>query len=202
MALTDEEVRVRIEDAIGEQLTKPLLRPALNDEARDEMEVGARVDVVSDACGDDREDGGGALAAEVEPREEPIFATEDQPSKLALATIVGQLDVSVVEEEGEALPLPMEVSEGAAERCLGRNESSLLVEELTDFEKDRVTLLASSSASLVGGVTGTGRCALDREEAGDLAEGFERDRVSRARVRRIASVHGSSIQVVCRQRAR
>jgi hypothetical protein len=38
------------------------------------MEIGTRVDVVLDAGRDDRQDGGGALAADVEPGEQPVLA--------------------------------------------------------------------------------------------------------------------------------
>jgi len=44
------------------------------------MQVGARVDVVRNAGGDDREDMSGALPAFIEPRKEPILtAMESSP---------------------------------------------------------------------------------------------------------------------------
>jgi hypothetical protein len=74
------------QDPIREQLAELGLRPALDDEPGDEMQIRTRVDVVRDAGRDDREDGRGALAADVEPGEEPVSSAEDQPPELALAT--------------------------------------------------------------------------------------------------------------------
>ena len=107
------------QDPIGEQFAELGLRPATDDEAGDEMQIGTRVDVVRDASRDDLEDGRGALAADVEPGEEPVSSAEDQPPELALATIVGRLDIAVVEEKDEAMPLSMEIAEPTAERVLG-----------------------------------------------------------------------------------
>ena len=80
-----EELRVRDENAIRQEVAEPGLRPSVDDELRDEMEIGAWVDVVGDARRDDREDARGALAAEIEPREEPVFTTDHEPPELALA---------------------------------------------------------------------------------------------------------------------
>jgi len=60
---------VRDEYSIREQVPQLRVGPALDDEPSDEMKVGAWVDVVGDAGGDDGEDGRGALAADVEPCE-------------------------------------------------------------------------------------------------------------------------------------
>ena len=74
----------------------------MHDELGHEVQVGARIEIVRDAGGDDAEDGRGALAADVAPGEEPIFATETKPSQLTLAAIIGDLDIAVFEEQGEA----------------------------------------------------------------------------------------------------
>ncbi len=60
--------------------------------------------------------------------EEPILLSEDQFSELALAAVVGQLDVAVVEEEHETGPLPVEVAERTTECGGGRDDGLLLVE--------------------------------------------------------------------------
>lgn len=65
------------DDPIGQEIAQLFLRPALNDELRDEVQVGARVHVVRDARGDDRQDGGDPLAAIVEPGEQPVLPAED-----------------------------------------------------------------------------------------------------------------------------
>ena len=90
------------ENSIGQELAKIPLRPAIYDELGHEVQVGAWIDIVSDAGGDDAEDGCGTLAADVEPGEEPIFAAETKPSQFTLAAIIRELDVAVFEEQGEA----------------------------------------------------------------------------------------------------
>ena len=71
---------MRREHAVGEQIAKLRLGPTADDEPGDEMQVGARVDVVRNAGGDDREDMSGALPAFIEPRKEPILtAMESSP---------------------------------------------------------------------------------------------------------------------------
>ncbi len=72
VGVADVEVGVSGEDAIGQEVAQLRLRPIVNDELGDQVQVGARIDVVRDASGDDGEDGCGALSAEVEPGEEPI----------------------------------------------------------------------------------------------------------------------------------
>lgn len=67
--LAGSELGVQGDDAIRQEVADPALRPASDDEARDQMEVGPRVDIVLDAGRDDRQDGGGALATDVEPGE-------------------------------------------------------------------------------------------------------------------------------------
>ena len=55
------------ENSIGQELAKIPLRPAIYDELSHEVQVGARIDIVSDAGGDDAEDGCGASAARPHP---------------------------------------------------------------------------------------------------------------------------------------
>jgi hypothetical protein len=98
-------VGVREQDLVGEQVAKPAVRPALDEEARDQVQIGARVDVVRDAGRDHGEDIGGAFAIDVKPGEERVLAAQDQPSQLALSVIVGCLDVAVLQEEKQPMPL-------------------------------------------------------------------------------------------------
>jgi len=89
------------------------------DELRDHMQVGARVDVVRDARRDDREDVRGPLTADVEPGEQPVPSAEDQSSELALAAImprsglcrVGAEQSDAVASEARALALDGHVLE-------------------------------------------------------------------------------------------
>src|SRR4029077_7485226 len=97
------------------------------------VQVCARVDVVRDARGDDRENVGRAFSAAVEPGEEPVLATENEAPELALASVVGGLDVPVVEEEEEPPPLAIDVSETSAERCIRRRCRLLSIEPLAKF---------------------------------------------------------------------
>ncbi len=178
--------------------------PALDDELGDEVEVGARVDVVRDAGGDDGEDRGGALAADVEPGEEPVLATEDEPAQLALAAIVRQLDVAVFEEQHEPLPLPVQVAEragraassgGMSARCSSSQDA-----ELVD---DRLAVLDATRQSLLGGVAGELGRALDRRTAARSSAAPSSAMVSPARA---ASTkrrrRGPCSPGVCRRRAR
>jgi hypothetical protein len=73
--LADEELRVRREHLVRQELAQPSVRPAFDDPTRDEVEVGARVHVVGDRRREDREDARRALAPRVSPREEPVLAT-------------------------------------------------------------------------------------------------------------------------------
>jgi hypothetical protein len=80
------------------------------------VRVGARIDVVSDAGGNECEDCCGALTAEVMPDEEPILLSEDELSELAFTAVVGQLNVTVVEKENETWPLPVKIAQRSTER--------------------------------------------------------------------------------------
>jgi hypothetical protein len=64
------------------------LRPALHDEFGDEVQVGARVDVVRDARGDDTQYRRGALSALVHPGEKPVLPAENEPAQLALTALM------------------------------------------------------------------------------------------------------------------
>jgi hypothetical protein len=97
--VADEELGMLIEHSIGKQVAEFGLRPAAHEKRRDEMQVGARTDVVRNAGRQDGEDTGGTLGSLVEPREEPVPSPEDEPAQLAFAAIVRELDVAVVEEE-------------------------------------------------------------------------------------------------------
>ncbi len=73
---------------VGQQIAEFRLRPAVHDELGDEMEVGARIDVVRDAARDNRQDRGRSLATDVEPGKQPILSSQNKPTELALATIM------------------------------------------------------------------------------------------------------------------
>jgi hypothetical protein len=51
--------------------------PSVHDAMNDEMQVGARVDVVRDARRDDGQDIAGALSPFIEPSEEPIATIQN-----------------------------------------------------------------------------------------------------------------------------
>jgi hypothetical protein len=57
------------DDSIGQQLTELGARPASDNEPGGEVQVRARAEVMRDAGRKDGEDGGGAVASLVEPRE-------------------------------------------------------------------------------------------------------------------------------------
>jgi hypothetical protein len=63
------------EHSVGQQVTELSLWPSVHNAVNDAVQVGARVDVVRDARGDNRQDIARALAAFVEPREKPIATT-------------------------------------------------------------------------------------------------------------------------------
>jgi hypothetical protein len=63
-----------------------------------DYEVFAGFDSVGNAGGHDRQDVGSALRTGVFPHEEPVPAPQDELSKLALAAIVRQRDVAVVQK--------------------------------------------------------------------------------------------------------
>jgi hypothetical protein len=149
-------------------------------EPRGRMQIGARVDIMRQARGDDRQDGRGALCPLIEPCEEPILTTENQSSELALATIIRQLDLSVLEEKREPLPLAVQVSETASEGCLGWRYGALVVEPRAQLVEDRLRECMASGASLFGTIAGECRRALDREQARDDLHPFERDLIAGA----------------------
>jgi hypothetical protein len=169
------------EHSVWQEVAQPALRPTMDNELGHEMQVRARVDVVRDAGGDDGEDGAGALTAEVEPGEEPIFPPKYKPSELSLAAIVGGLDVSIIEKEDEALPLPMQVAEGVSERRLGRSDVALVVEPGPKLIEHGSCVLVATCAPLFGGVAGARRYSLDGKEAGDDVQAFQSDGVARTR---------------------
>jgi hypothetical protein len=75
--ISDVQLWMLREHSVWQQVTQLRLRPSVHNAVNDQVQVGARVDVVRDACGDDREDIARALGAFVEPREEPIATTEN-----------------------------------------------------------------------------------------------------------------------------
>lgn len=175
---TDVQLWMQAEDAVREQVTQTRLRPAAQDQLRGAVEIRARVDVVSDAARDDRQDRGGALAAEVEPGEKPVFSTLDQPAQLALAAIVGELDVAVAEEQGQPLPLSMQVAESSAERRLRGNDGAVLVDPGAKLVDQRLTVFRAPPSPGLGVVARDQRGFLDLEESGDLLDPIESQAVA------------------------
>lgn len=160
---------------IRQEFAEPAMRPPGDDEARDHVEVGARIDVVLDAGRDDRQDGGGALAADVEPGEQPVLAADDQAAQLALAPVVGGVEVAVGEEQQEPLPLAMEIPEGATERRLGRDDCAPVIDPGAQVVEDGFGLALTALTALVGGVPSELEGALDGEQGDDLVQPPERD---------------------------
>jgi hypothetical protein len=64
------------EHSVRQEVTELGVGPSVHDAVNDSVQIGARVDVVRDARGDDRQDIAGALAAFVEPCKEPIATTQ------------------------------------------------------------------------------------------------------------------------------
>src|ERR1700678_431869 len=172
---------MRREHAVRQEITQLRLGPTADDEPRNEMQVGAWVDVVSNARSNDREDMGGALTPLIEPREEPVFSAQDKASKLALSAVVCGVDVSVFEEEQEPRPLAVKVAERLAERRLGRDVASLLVEPLAELLKNGPRILLATSAPRFGAVALASGLPLDGEEGCDEADPFERDGIAAPR---------------------
>jgi hypothetical protein len=67
VGVADVQFVMRSEHSIGQEVLRPTF------ELGHQVEIGTRVDVMRNASRNDREDGGGALGAEVEPREQPIM---------------------------------------------------------------------------------------------------------------------------------
>ena len=155
------------EHSIRQKVTKLGLGPSVHDAMDDAVQVVTRVDVVRDARGDDRQDIAGPLAALVEPREEPIPTSQDQASELAFSAVIGGFDISVFEKEPEARPLAVQVTEAFAQWRLGRNGGLLQINPRAKLVEDGSRAAITSLASLLGGIAGTRRFALDREQAGD-----------------------------------
>jgi hypothetical protein len=61
--VADEELGMRSEHAVGQEVSELCLRPTVNNAVNDAMEIRPRVDVVRDTGRDDREDVAGAHAA-------------------------------------------------------------------------------------------------------------------------------------------
>lgn len=155
---------MRYHDAIRQQVAELGVRPSLDDEPRDKMQVGARVDLVRNAGGDHRENGSGAFAAVVEPGEEPVLTTEDETAKLPLASVLGRVDVTVVEEEQEPVPLAVQVAECLAQWSLGRRELAVPVEPEAQVVDHRPGVGLATETTLVGSLASHAGSALDGED--------------------------------------
>lgn len=138
----------------------------------------ARVDLVRDARGDNGEDRGGALTTGVEPGEKPVLSAEHEPAELTFEAVVGELDVSVVEEKQEAMPLAVKIAKSSSERRSGRDALALLVEEAAEVFDDGFALFESSQSPLFCRVSSELRFAFDGEERRHLTQRRERDLVA------------------------
>ena len=165
-------------DSIGKQVAEPSLRPAIEQPLRDHMEIGARIDPLSDARPDDGEDARDTFTAIVLPGKQPILSSENQSPELPFDLIVGQLDRAVLQEEAQPMPLPMKVPERAAERSLRRDDPSVLVEPCAELVDDRPAVHVATDQALLVRVAGARRSALDREELRDDPQGIERERLA------------------------
>src|SRR5580658_3313800 len=145
----------------------------MDNAVNDAVEIRARVDLVGDAGRDDREDVARARAASVEPREEPIFAAQNEPPELAFSSVVGGFDVSVFEKEQQSWPLAIQIPEPLAERCLGRNHGLLPLDPGAKLVENRPAGVVPSLAPLLGVVSGARRVTLDREQARDDAHALK-----------------------------
>jgi hypothetical protein len=74
VGVADVELGMRREHAVGEKLTEHVVGPSVHNATNDLVQIGARIDVVSNARRDNRENVSGALSAVVEPSEEPILS--------------------------------------------------------------------------------------------------------------------------------
>src|SRR5450432_1549487 len=153
----------------------------MHNAVNDTVQIRTRIDVMRDARREDRQDVAGTRAAFVEPRKEPVLASENQPSELALPSVVGGFNVPVFEKEHQSWPLPIQVAEAPAEWRLGRNDRFLTIEPGPKLVEDRPTELSASLAPLLGVVACARRVSLDREQARDDAHAFEGDAVAGAR---------------------
>jgi hypothetical protein len=100
--------------------------------------------------------------------------------QLTLASVVGGLDVSIIEEEEQSLPLPVDVAQSLSERRLGRCDRGLAVHPSAKLIEDRGRVSLSTQAALFGVVAGPRRFALDAKQLGDDAHALERDAVAAA----------------------
>jgi len=60
-------------DPVGQELADPSAGKSVDDELRDDVQVGAWIDPMRDAGAEDGQDHGRPLAAEIAVREEPVF---------------------------------------------------------------------------------------------------------------------------------
>ncbi len=145
------------------------------------MEVRARVDVVRDAGCENGQDRCGPLPSNILPGEHPVFSALYEPPQFSFTTVVRELDVSVLEEKDQAMPLPVQVAESTTQGGLGRDERTLLVDEGADVVQNGSAVFQSTQTSLAGGVSRELGGAFDLEERPDLSQGLERDRIAGSR---------------------
>ncbi len=82
----------------------------------------------------------------------------------SFSSIVGGLDVAVVHEEQQPIPLAIQVAQALAQWRLGRGHGALLVDPRAKHVEDGATLRLASIAPLVGVVAGERRLPLDGEQ--------------------------------------
>ena len=169
---------MRDRKAVWQKFAQLGVRPPVDDERDDQVEVRARVEAVGDAGGDDGQDGRSPHSAEIFPGEEPIAPSQNQLSQLAFNTIVRQLDVPIAEKEHETLPLPMEIAERGAERRPRWHGRSLVLEPQAESFHRRRALLRPPLEPLRRVVTVERALPFHEEERPDYAQRREADLVA------------------------
>jgi len=72
---------------VRQQIAEAIVRKAVDDELRHDMQICARVDPMGNAGTQDRENGGHTLATKIAVREQPVLSPEDEGSQLSLEAL-------------------------------------------------------------------------------------------------------------------
>jgi hypothetical protein len=104
----------------GQELTQPIDLDGAGDDPLDHVgEVCLRIDAVQFARVDERRQDRPTFAARGRAGEQGIAAAKDNGPDSALAGIVVDLDASVIDEQGQAVPMAERVSDRFSELGLG-----------------------------------------------------------------------------------
>jgi hypothetical protein len=85
-------------------------------DAEEVAQIALGVESVQAARGDERDEGAGGLGAVVVADERPVLPADDELTELALAAVVVEGQLRVVDEAREGLFVAREVAQGARER--------------------------------------------------------------------------------------